>query len=100
MAYKFTFKAQKQGTWEHYKVIDIKYRGKEVGYIWREQDGRWRARLQVPASDKALAANPNCPWSWAKVKTVFDSADEAKTWLNENRESLLTMIYFETGGLA
>ena len=96
MAYKFTFKKQKQGTWDHYKAIDIKYRGTAVGYIRREQDGRWCVRFQVPASEQALAANPNCPWSWAKIKTAFDSAEDAKAWLNENRESLLPMIYFES----
>lgn len=93
--YKFTFKKQKQGIWDNNKVIDIKYRGKEVGYIRQEQDGRCCIYLQVPASDKSLAVNPNFPWSWAKIKTGFSSVEEAKMWLNNNQQNLLSMIYFE-----
>lgn len=100
MAYKFTFKAQKQGPWDHYRAIDIKYRGEVVGCIRSEQYGKWCVRLQAPASEKALAVNPNCPWMWVTVKQLFSSAEEAKAWLNENRDSLLNTIYFENGGPA
>ena len=37
--YKFTFKKQKRSAWELYDMIDIKYRGKEVGYIQKRVGG-------------------------------------------------------------
>lgn len=95
MVYKFTFKAQKQGTWDLFKAIDIKYRGEVVGYMQSTPDNKWFIRLQIPASEAALKENPNCPWMWGKIKRLFTTADEAKLWLNENREKLLTSIYFE-----
>lgn len=95
MAYKFTFKAQKQGLWDLCKNIDIKYRGKNIGYIVSKPGEKCVIRVKVPASEKALEKNPNCPWMWANIKLKFDTEKEAKDWINEKRELILPDLYFE-----
>lgn len=93
--YKFVFKTNKFGKWDRYSTVDIKYNGMEIGTANDSQDGKWTISLKAPASEKALANNPNCPWMWIKVKQLFDTKEDARAWLNDNRETVLSKIYFE-----
>lgn len=93
--YKFTFKAHTRGMWDTCKVIGIKYKATEVGYMSDTENHNWIILLQLPATQKALEKNPNCPWMWAKIKHVFDTSIEAKNWLNDNRKDLIGMLYYE-----
>jgi len=53
--------------------------------------------LQFTASEKALANNPNCPWTWVIIKQKFNTVADAKSWLNENRAEIIDKLYFENG---
>ena len=94
--YKFTFKKQHRGTWDRVSdAFDIKYNKIEVGYVQETTDNKWKISLQSPASEVALNKNPNCPWMWISVKQQFGTHEEARAWLNENRETVLGMLYFD-----
>ena len=79
--YKFTFRYERD-VW-HGDTVTIKYRGHEVGTIGHSPH---KIRLSVVGSDKN---NPNCGWRWITYKKTFDTFDEAKLWLNENRDAIL-----------
>lgn len=68
----------------------IKFDKKEVGYI---TDGRsndtYQIRLQVIKADLNEDNNPNCVWKWITLKKKSATLQEAKDWLNENRQAIL-----------
>ena len=49
---------------------------------------------QVPATTNSIEENPNCPWRWARASQTFNSETDAKTWINDNREMLISELYF------
>jgi len=93
--YKFTFKKDKWGAFETCVSSSIKYNSKDVGNIVRLDNNKWKVSLQFPASDEKLKKNPNCPWMWVRVKQEFDTEEEARLWLNENRKDIIPMMYIE-----
>lgn len=70
----------------------IKLNKKEVGNIsnngWRG-DGKFRITLTVKDEGE------KCGWKWIKLKATFDSEDEARQFLNENIDELLSRYSFQ-----
>jgi hypothetical protein len=100
---KFTFKKQSEATGlasvgAGTPSIDIKYAGVEVGYIhfndsWNSNSDRGiRVHLMIP---KEVTPESKCPWKWGCMNHKFDSADEAKKYLNDNFEKISSMIFIE-----
>jgi hypothetical protein len=87
---KFTFKKQPKTTglasvgYPH-PSTDIKLDKKRVGIIsapnWSTKGGKWEIQLMRETNDD---------WNWAYVKQKFDSEPEAREWIKQNSEKLLT----------
>jgi hypothetical protein len=84
--------------------IDILLDGKEVGVIdfndsvsvekWHpERANKIMVRFIVPASKKALAGNPNCPWVWTRIMQEFADGNQAKAWVREHSEWVIGRVY-------
>jgi len=74
---KFTFKTFENDT--HY----IKFKKVNVGLI--EERSPHKIRLQVIKADIK-----NCKWKWIRLKKEFTSVDEAKKFLNDNIDAVMT----------
>jgi len=87
---KFTFKNSEKPTGlamvTYKKTIDIKLNGMSIGQITND----YKIRLRVTKDDINEDGNPNCSWRWITLKKENASFDDAKTWLNINREALLS----------
>lgn len=88
--YKFTFKKERAtGPYASFQSepIYIKHKGTEVGYINDGfKSGKHFIHLQVRKEE--FDENDRCDWRWAKIKFKFDTVEEAKQWLNDNRERI------------
>jgi len=95
---KFTFKTEKatgryrsfHPDWHHIKLEKIK-----VGAITDSKPHK--IRLQIIKKDILEDGNPNCTWKWIQLKGRFDSIQDAKIWLNDHIDSILSKydIYME-----
>lgn len=91
--YKFSFKKDRAtGPYASFQVenVCIKHRGGEVGYI---NDGFNYGRkkehyIHLQVRKEKFDDNDNCDWRWAKIKFKFDTVEEAKQWLNDNRKKI------------
>jgi hypothetical protein len=84
--------------------IDIRLDGELVGVINFNDSitfTRWHpdladkvtVRLIVPASEKALARNPNSPWMWTRIMQEFSDGDQAKAWVREHSSWVINRVY-------
>ena len=95
---KFTFKTeQPTGKWRsfHSPVHDIKYNKRVCGHLTGDNlasNENVRIKLAVLKKDINEDNNPNCPWKWIQVKETFKTLQEAKDWLNENRERIFSQF--------
>jgi hypothetical protein len=83
---KFTFKTVKPtGRYSSFFSDQylIKFNKVEVGEI--TDNLPIRIRLKVYKDDLNEDGNPNCSWKWITLKKTFNSIDEAKLFLNNNR---------------
>ena len=88
---KFTFKTEKAtGKYRSFEpdIHLIKYNKIEIGTI--DDSAPYTIRLQVIKKDIQEDENPNCSWKWIKLKKQFNSLPEAKIWLNENKDAILS----------
>jgi hypothetical protein len=88
---KFTFKTTRPTgsyAWLYKPYHDVLLCKNQVGAI--EPEKPYRLRLMVMKADIMEDGNKNCPWRWITLKHESESLDEAKTFLNENIEVLLT----------
>ena len=74
----------------------IKYNKIEVGSIG---DGKpFKIRLQVKKIDLNEDGNLNCPWKWITLNKKSESLDEAKKFLSDNVEKILSKFSLWLGG--
>ncbi|GJQ43855.1 MAG: hypothetical protein JETCAE03_33530 [Ignavibacteriaceae bacterium] len=87
---KFTFKTEKPtGKWRsfHQPTHYIKL-GREIcGHIDPEN---FTISLMIIKNDINEDSNPNCSWKWIRLKKESKTLQEAKDFLNENIEVLLS----------
>ncbi len=98
MTTKFTFKKQPRETGlrsvgHPYQSVDIKHNKKVVGTInapyWPRNSHKWDIQLAVRDGDL---------WTWRTFRKRFDTEADARQFLQENAESILskhTLHYFE-----
>ena len=93
---KFTFKTTKAtGPYcsfysDHH---DIKLKRQKVGLIDEENrldSGSFTIRLMVEKDDIMEDGNPNCSWKWIQLKKKSDSLQEAKDFLNEGIDEIMS----------
>lgn len=88
---KFTFKTEKPtGTYRSFypSAHYIKLKGKQVGSITDKE--HYKIRLKVVKKDVLEDGDPNCTWKWITLTKESQSLQEAKDFLNENIDSILT----------
>ena len=86
---KFTFKTTKPtGPYASFyqPYHSIKFKGVEIGQIDPKQL-HW-IQLRVMKKDLLEDGNTNCAWRTIRLKKQSDSLQEAKDFLNTNREAL------------
>ena len=96
----FTFKKQAGETGlarisNPYPTTDIKLKKKVIGHIyppsyWRN-NSTWSISIAVEIPPKD---NPNCSWSWKKVKPRFSSEEDARQWVKEKLEKVIVKYGF------
>lgn len=94
---KFTFKKHPRETGlaavgNPHPNTDIKHNKRLVGVIdapnWSSTDDQWRIRLMKKKTEPD--DNPNSDWKWIRLKKTFDSEPEAREFLNQNVDQLLS----------
>jgi len=88
---KFTFKTDRpKGSyaWLYKPSHKILLNKNWVGSI--EPDKPYRIRLMIMKKDNMEDGNPNCPWKWITLKNESETLADAKTFLNENIDAILT----------
>jgi hypothetical protein len=88
---KFTFKTDRPTgsyAWLHKPYHKVFLNRNEVGSINPEKP--YTIRLMIMKKDILEDGNPNCPWRWIHLKRESESLDDAKTFLNENIDAILT----------
>jgi hypothetical protein len=88
---KFTFKTHKETgsyAWLHKPYHKFLLNKNEVGSI--EPDKPHKIKLMVMKKDIQEDNNPNCLWRWITLKRESESLQEAKDFLNENIDAILT----------
>lgn len=88
---KFTFKTTRTTgsyAWLHKPSHKILLNKNWVGSI--EPVKPFSIRLMVMKADIMEDGNPNCPWKWITLKHESETLDEAKTFLNENIDVIMT----------
>ena len=89
---KFTFKTHhptgRYRSFDH-DYHDIKYNKVVVGSIANELPHK--ISLQVMKDDIMEDGSPNCKWKWIKLKKEFTSVEEAKKFLNDNVDAVMTL---------
>lgn len=88
---KFTFKTTRPTgsyAWLHKPYHDVLLNKNKVGAIDPEKP--YGLTLMVMKADIMEDGNPNCPWKWIRLKKESESLDDAKTFLNENIDAILT----------
>jgi len=93
---KFTFKTHKETgsfAWLHKPYHNVLLCKNKVGSI--DHDKPHQINLMV-MKDIKEAENSNCLWKWIHLKHESESLDEAKTFLNENIEAIMTKYTIRT----
>lgn len=75
-----------------YADTEIKLNGKRVGLIGAPSRFRgkgWDVRFVV--KQEPTDADP-CPWRWAFLKGDYQTEKEARTWVIENAERIMTKL--------
>jgi hypothetical protein len=88
---KFTFKTERStGNFRSFfpDAHYIKYNRKMCGAI--DDRKPYKIRLQVIKSDINEDGNKNCDWKWIMLKKEFSSVQEAKDFLNENIDNIMS----------
>jgi hypothetical protein len=88
---KFTFKTHRETgsyAWLHKPYHKVFLNKNEVGSI--EPDKPHKIRLMVMKKDILEDGNCNCEWKWITLKRESESLQEAKDFLNENIDVILT----------
>jgi hypothetical protein len=88
---KFTFKTIKETgsyAWLHKPHHNILLNKNWVGSINPEKP--YLIRLMVMKKDMNEDSNTNCKWRWITLKNESETLDEAKAFLNENIDAILT----------
>jgi hypothetical protein len=88
---KFTFKTHRETgsyAWLSKPFHDILLNKNNVGSIDHEKPNT--IRLMVMKKNILEDGNPNCPWKWIQLKKASESLQEAKDFLNENIDVILT----------
>ena len=88
---KFTFKTIKETgsyAWLHKPHHNILLCKNKVGAIDPEKP--FSIRLMIMKKDILEDNNPNCEWRWIQLKKISESLQEAKDFLNENIDAILT----------
>ncbi len=86
---KFTFKTTKPtGRYKSFysPYHEIKLNKKVVGNI---SDADFQIGLMVYKNDIMEDGNPNCSWKWIWLKHKSETLELAKTFLNDNIDSIL-----------
>lgn len=95
---KFTFKTTKPiGRYRSFSkpYHEIKLNKQAVGLI--DADEPHKISLKVVKADINEDGNPNCAWKWLRLKKESKSLQEAKDYLIENQEVIMSQrkIYLE-----
>ena len=88
---KFTFKTHRETgsyAWLHKPYHKVFLNKNEVGSI--EPDKPHKIRLMVMKADINEDGNPNCEFKWITLKRESESLDDAKTFLNESIDAILS----------
>jgi hypothetical protein len=88
---KFTFKTHRETgsyAWLHPAYNNILLNKENVGSI--DDKKPHQIKLMVMKKDIMEDGNPNCPWKWITLKLESETLDDAKTFLNENIDAILT----------
>ena len=87
----FTFKTTKStGRYRsfHPDVHDIKLNKKLCGHIFDEKP--YVVSFMTLKKDVKNSDNPNCIWTWQKIKTPeFNNVNEAKQWVKERTKDII-----------
>ena len=93
---KFTFKKEPRETGlmsvgRPWQSVAIKLGGKEVGIIhapdWQTKDGKWSISMMVVRD----TGNPNCDWTWVRIKQRFDDEASSRQWVKDNADRLVAL---------
>lgn len=108
---KFTFKKViHEGRWRSFQPEShkIKFNKEIVGDIsqirnigicnQRSDDGKFKIRLMVNKKDIMEDGNPNCVWKNIFLHDRFDTAQEAKDFLNTHIKTITTQYRLHTRG--
>jgi hypothetical protein len=88
---KFTFKTTRPTgsyAWLHKPYHDVLLNKNKVGAIDPEKPHT--IRLMIMKADIMEDGNKNCPWKWIQLKRISESLDDAKVFLNESIDAILT----------
>lgn len=88
---KVTFKTHKEKGkwgWIHEPTHHVKLNGKEIGTIDNNQP--YKIRLMKMKDDPMEDGNPNCKWMWISLKKQSASLQEAKDFITEKIEEILS----------
>jgi hypothetical protein len=88
---KFSFKTERATgsyAWLHKPDYHVLLNKNLVGSIDPEKPHH--IRLMVMKADILENGNPNCPWKWITLKHESESVAEAKIFLNEGIDTILT----------
>jgi hypothetical protein len=94
---KFTFKTHKETgsyAWLHKPYHNVLLNKNKVGSIDPEKPHT--INLMVMKKDLMEDGNKNCPWRWIHLKKEFETLDDAKVFLNENIDAILTKYTIRT----
>jgi hypothetical protein len=94
---KFTFKTHKETgkyEWLHKPYHYVLLNKNNVGSIDPEKP--YTINLMAVKKDILEDGNPNCPWKWIHLKHESETLDDAKAFLNENIDAILTKYTIRT----
>lgn len=90
---KFTFKTIKPtGKWKWLYKPDHKILLNKIHVGSIDEGDKFKIRLKIVKKDIMEDGNPNCVWRWAKLSFYGSTLDEAKTYLNENIDTILNTL--------
>ena len=90
---KFTFKTHKPtGKYRSFQKEehDIKLDKKVVGSIFETDDRKFVLRFMIEKKNINEDGNRNCSWRWIQLTHRAETLQDAKTFLNEHIEQILT----------
>lgn len=94
---KFTFKTSRPTgsyAWLHKPSHQIKFKGQWIGSI--EPVLPYSISLMVMKANLMEDGNPNCNWRWITLACKSESLVDAKAFLNNNIDAILTKYKIKT----